>query len=312
MSFSRRRGRAFTSPDAGSKTSSYPLAGRRVAGGKLGEDSDSDSEGQQRPISLAEASKIGDHDWSHQNVSEDPSRAKSFARKREKSQFIATRSNTLSTGGITLHGVWLGAYLGDLGMVKDACSEDMDMIHERSRRADNKTPIMLAAQVGATDCVNWLLDQGAAADIKDVFGRSALMLAAKYNFPDIVRTLLRRNRRLINALSENNLDALMYAVEEGSLEAVQALMEYSPGVDTMATGGEHFGRTVMDIALAREGENAKGSDVVRVLKGQNVSSGGSVAKAAKRAARRRISGTAQVILKEAMNFNGGAAVGRRK
>lgn len=48
------------------------------------------------------------------------------------------------------------------------------------------------------------------------------MLAAKYNFPDIVKRLLHRDRQLINDLSENNLDALMYAVESGSLEAVQA------------------------------------------------------------------------------------------
>ena len=317
MSFNRRRGgsRAFTSPDVGSKTSSYPLAGARAAGGKRGGDSgdsdgdsdgdsggDSDGRRRRRPMSLADASTHGGASGG----------AGSFTRKREKSQFIAARNNTMTTDGVTLHGVWLGAYLGDLGMVKDACSEDPDMIHERSRRADNKTPLMLAAQVGATDCVIWLLGRGAGPDIKDVFGRSALMLAAKYNFPDIVKKLLRHDRRLVNALSENNLDALMYAVEEGSLEAVQALMEYSPNMDTTATGGEHFGRTVMDIARAREGEHAKGPDVVRALHGQTVSSGGSVAKAARRAARRRISGTAQMILKEAMNFDGGTGGGGRR
>ena len=310
MSFSRRRGRgrAFIATEgAGSKSNSYPLSLPSHEHDIGGKQNASDSEGGDRPMSLAEASKRGDVSSSDSD-SEDAAFRRPYNRVREKSSFIRSRDNVVS-GGITLHGVWLAAYLGDLGMLKDACSEDPDMMNERLRRADNKTPIMLAAQVGAVECFDWLMENGAATNCKDVFGRTALMLAAKYNFADIVRKLLRRDTQLIHALSEHNLDALMYAVESGSLEAVQVLMEHSPQMDTMATGGEHFGRTVMDIAKAREGENLNGLEIVRVLKGLKVMS--SISKAAKRSAKRRISGTAQSILIEAMNFNGGSSGSRK-
>ena len=295
---------------AGTKFNSYPLASASSRGSSDGgkqadscSDSDSDS-GPHRPMTLNEASRLGALSGSD-NDSDGGS--KPHKRVREKSSFIGVKSNSMITDGVALHGVWLGAYLGDLGMLQDACAEDSEMIHKPLRRADNKTPIMLAAQVGALDCVEWLLSQGASTSAQDVFGRSALMLASKYNFPEVVKCLLRHDRSLLNHLSENNLDALMYAVEEGSLEAVQVLMDYSPNMDTMATGGEHFGRTVIAIGRARESDNRRGSDVLRALHGEQITPGmgsRSVSQAARRAARRRISGTAASILKEAMNFNG--------
>ena len=119
-----------------------------------------------------------------------------------------------------LQGIWLGAYLCDCDMIKEILNEQPEMINERSRRADNKTPLMIACQAGDPECVQLLIDKGAELDAEDVFGRTALMLAAKYNLPNVINMLLKCDSKLIRAVSEQNMDALMYAVEAGSVEAV--------------------------------------------------------------------------------------------
>jgi len=125
-------------------------------------------------------------------------------------------------GGVQLHGIWLGAFLADCDMIKEILKDQPEMINERSRRADNKTPLMLACQAGDPECVQLLLDNGAESELDgaDVFGRTALMLAAKYDFPEIIDILLKYDNRLARSVSEQNMDALMYAVDSGATAAV--------------------------------------------------------------------------------------------
>jgi|TARA_B110000208_G_scaffold56960_1_gene74783 ankyrin repeat protein len=105
-------------------------------------------------------------------------------------------------------------------MIKDILKDQPEMINERLRRADNKSPLMLACQAGDPECVQLLIDNGAELDAADVFGRTALMLAAKYDIPEVIKMLLKENTKLIKDVSEQNMDALMYAAEAGSTGAV--------------------------------------------------------------------------------------------
>ena len=119
-----------------------------------------------------------------------------------------------------LHGIWLGAFTADYDMISDILKDQPEMINEKSRRVDNKTPLMLACQAGDPKCIELLLNKGAELDAADVFGRTALMLASKYDFPNVVTLLLNRDSTLMHAVSENNMDALMYATDSGAMRAV--------------------------------------------------------------------------------------------
>lgn len=123
-------------------------------------------------------------------------------------------------GGLQLHGIWLAAYLADIGMINDILKDQPEMINEPLRRVDNKTPLMLSCQAGNPDVVELLINKGAELNAADVFGRTSLMLAAKYDFPEIINLLLKYDSSLAHAVSENNMNALMYATQDGSVKSV--------------------------------------------------------------------------------------------
>jgi|TARA_B110000211_G_C13960662_1_gene500423 ankyrin repeat protein len=120
----------------------------------------------------------------------------------------------------------LAAFLADQNMINEILKDQPEMINERLRRADNKTPLMLSCQAGDPKVVELLISKGAELDAVDVFGRTSLMLAAKYDFPEIIELLIKYNflknkdNSLVHALSENNLNALMIATDSGAMRAV--------------------------------------------------------------------------------------------
>ena len=78
-------------------------------------------------------------------------------------------------------------------MINEILKDQPEMINERLRRADNKTPLMLSCQAGDPKVVELLISKGAELDAVDVFGRTSLMLAAKYDFPEIIELLIKYN-----------------------------------------------------------------------------------------------------------------------
>ena len=73
-------------------------------------------------------------------------------------------------------------------------------------------PVIEAAEFGCTDIFNFLLEKGVDVNVKDVFGKTALMYSCETNNPDITRKLLQKGCS-VNEASINCYTPLMYAAQ---------------------------------------------------------------------------------------------------
>lgn len=88
------------------------------------------------------------------------------------------------------------------------------------------TPLMKAALNGQYDAVIKLLEKGAAVDLVDKGGYSALMLAASNNFAEIVELLIQHGADINRIELSHGWTALIWAAKLGHKETVDVLLKH--------------------------------------------------------------------------------------
>lgn len=92
------------------------------------------------------------------------------------------------------------------------------MINLNSRTSSKLwTPLMVAASLGNSKALNYLIKKGADVSCVTDDGVSALMLAAKSNSLECVKVLLEANNNLVKLQDSNGMNALMYGVGESAI-----------------------------------------------------------------------------------------------
>lgn len=109
------------------------------------------------------------------------------------------------------------------------------------------TALMKAARRGTMDCLNVLLEGGAAVDHQDKRGRSVLMVAARAGELGNMNRLLEAGANMTLRDEEGN-DALMYATDHDESDCLDTLIQV--GADVNAKNDK--GRTALMIAVERE------------------------------------------------------------
>ena len=94
---------------------------------------------------------------------------------------------------------------------------------------NNRTALYIASKFNYTDIVRLLLQRGANVDIKDKENRTALYIASKFKHIEIVNLLLQSGAN-VNIKDKDNQTALYIASSYGHIGVVGALLEH--GADT--------------------------------------------------------------------------------
>eukprot|EP01025_Chloroclados_australasicus_P002392 TRINITY_DN10547_c0_g1_i1.p1 TRINITY_DN10547_c0_g1~~TRINITY_DN10547_c0_g1_i1.p1 ORF type:complete len:484 (-),score=76.64 TRINITY_DN10547_c0_g1_i1:358-1809(-) len=105
------------------------------------------------------------------------------------------------------------------------------------RDKHGRTPLHAACACGAVGAVKVLLNFQADAEAKDINGMSPLHLAAKYNQPKVIDIIGRRKFDLSIRVPSNMHAAIHVAVENGSREAMETLIEYGASPNQRAWSG---------------------------------------------------------------------------
>jgi len=99
-----------------------------------------------------------------------------------------------------------------------------------------KTALMIAAKYNKPDIVQSLLKKNADVNVTNDNGGTALMYAAIPNSPHIINLLLERGA-IVNQKGANGWSALMVAAAKGHAEVVQILLDHGAGVNTQDVYG---------------------------------------------------------------------------
>ncbi len=105
------------------------------------------------------------------------------------------------------------------------------------------TPLMYAAMSGHTDCVQYLLQNGAHLDLVDRDGKTALHLAADRGQLEVIKRLVGGGQD-VNQRDWGETTPLMQAAEKGHTDCVEWLLENGAQVDLE----DILGRTALDLA----------------------------------------------------------------
>jgi ankyrin repeat protein len=105
------------------------------------------------------------------------------------------------------------------------------------------TPLIKAAEFGASEIVTLLLNRGAAIDKQTHDGTTALMLASEYGFLKTVELLLNRGAS-INHRNQEGTTALILAAKYGFLDTVALLLQKGANVNIQ----EYTGATALILA----------------------------------------------------------------
>ena len=87
-----------------------------------------------------------------------------------------------------------------------------------------RTPVMYAAYVGNTKCVEKLIEKGALLNTTDEFGHTVWTLAAYTGNVDMLKCLIKDNSIDKNYVDEDGLSVLYWALQSGNIEAVRYLL----------------------------------------------------------------------------------------
>jgi ankyrin repeat protein len=121
------------------------------------------------------------------------------------------------------------AELGRTDVVRDMVEKGADVnVLCNKKCSSHWTPLMIAAAEGHPETVAVLIKAGANVNVRNKYGRTALMFASKYGFTSIVISLLNAGADpdiMPNSVEEPT--ALIAASEKGHLEVVQALLAHS-------------------------------------------------------------------------------------
>ncbi len=108
------------------------------------------------------------------------------------------------------------------------------------------TPLICAAGKGHTDCVEYLLQNGAQLDLKDQSGESALHMAALGGHLEVMKRLVDGGAD-VNQWDRWERTPLMWAVDRGHTEFVEYLLQIGAQVDKK----DHLGCTALHLAADR-------------------------------------------------------------
>ncbi len=135
------------------------------------------------------------------------------------------------------HGVTplaLASLNGSLSIVGTLLAAGADA---NAARGNGETPLMTAARVGSLDVVRSLLAAGADPDATETtLGQTALMLAVAENHTPVARLLLETGA-VVSARSKNRFTPLLFAAQQGNLEAADLLLSAGADVDESAPDG---------------------------------------------------------------------------
>jgi ankyrin repeat protein len=87
-----------------------------------------------------------------------------------------------------------------------------------------RTPLMYASIGNRGKALEFLLRQGAIATTQDANGRTALLWAAYYGHAEIVRTLIRHDRGLVDLPDPDGRTALHWATKHESTKCLDLLL----------------------------------------------------------------------------------------
>lgn len=135
------------------------------------------------------------------------------------------------------------AYVGDLDSLRNLLQEDCF-----KRRINEKsvwccgclpcTPLRIAATAGHSECVAYLIDQGAEVDLVDVKGQTALYMAVVNGHLDCVRILLKAGADP-NGSRHHRSTPIYHAARVGRVDLVHELIRFNADVDVDHQLGPH-------------------------------------------------------------------------
>ena len=157
--------------------------------------------------------------------------------------YKASINATDKNGDSALH---LAAGLGNENVVKTLISFDHCDVNPRGRLG--RTALHYACQHGHVGCIQELMAGGAQIEARDSDSKTPLHLAACYNHPDSVKTLVDDYKASINATDKDGHNALHVAVAQGNVEVVKILLSFDH-CDVNAKG--QLGRTALHDASGR-------------------------------------------------------------
>jgi ankyrin repeat protein len=138
--------------------------------------------------------------------------------------------------------IWEAARVGDLAEVKRLVGQDPG-IFDAKLDGHGPTPLMWAIVGGHTGVVRWLVDRGAAIDVEDREGRTALWCACFYDRSPVARLLLERGADTTIA-DKSCWTPLMVASDRGHLEVVRLLLGNPSGKATI-NHRQRYGTTAL-------------------------------------------------------------------
>ena len=120
------------------------------------------------------------------------------------------------------------AAAGDLPRVRALLAADPSKVNLRG--GFGNTPLMLAAEKGSGEVVNFLLEQGAVADAKADNGFTPLMFAAMGGHAELVKLFLDKGAA-IEGKHQLGVTPLMWAAQHGHIDVVRLLLARGAAVD---------------------------------------------------------------------------------
>ncbi|XP_067652079.1 putative ankyrin repeat protein RF_0381 [Haliotis asinina] len=181
-------------------------------------------------------------------------------RHREVVQLLVTKGANMSLvdrfGINILHSACLG---GDVEVVKHVLSQNMLDIN--SREQCGRTAVMLAAENGHKDVVEFLVDKGADLSLVDETADNVLHCACRGGDAGVVKYILSKNRVDINRRGLHELTPIMMARRCKHREVVELLLS------TRADGSlRYYNHINMLLSACREGD----MEVVKFVLSQNI------------------------------------------
>jgi uncharacterized protein len=152
------------------------------------------------------------------------------------------------------------AFQGNLAEVQLLLGQDPSLLNA-TLPSCAITPLMWASSYssrGRMEVVRWLVDQGAALDMRDDQGQTALCRASGHGVTPVVRLLLERGADPSIADSHGNTP-LIEASERGYLETVRCLLDHPSAAATINVREGQGGTALWRACLFGH------PDVVRVL-----------------------------------------------
>ncbi|KAN0114464.1 Ankyrin repeat-containing domain protein [Hyaloscypha variabilis] len=105
--------------------------------------------------------------------------------------------------------------------------------------SEKGTPLQLACRIGSVECVSVLLEKGANPNYRSEgpSGEPALIIAVRYNFPDIVDLLVKFGADLDLTAKDGEVTALSVAVSSGLQGIERKLLGYGADPKTRSKSG---------------------------------------------------------------------------